>query len=113
MLIFYTQPLITKSILRNCSNELEWYQVFSMQVFPHEGTSGRTGQFFVVPQKPGEEMGWGILYPGLKSYVVPRQIEWPNELAGFLLSLLYAEVSRGPYSQPPLFFFLAPFYFFF
>ena len=57
-----------EAVLIFYSNELEWYHMFSVQVFPQEGTlRRRASQFFIVPRKPREEMGWGTLPRGLKS----------------------------------------------
>lgn len=46
----------------------------------------------------------------LKSQAVARQTEWPKEPSGFLLNVLYAEVSSRPYTKPSLFSLLAPFF---
>lgn len=79
-----------------------------MQVFLQGRVRNDSRPVVVVPQQPGEGTGWGALLPGLKSQTVPGQSEWPKEPAGFLLNLLYAEVSSRLYPKPHLFSLLAP-----
>lgn len=110
-IILYIQPLSTKHMLHNYLKEC--VRVVSGVLYKgvsiREGMLGRrAGQLFVVPQTPGEETSWVGTPCSLVSsprLSVPGQIECPKESRGFLLILLYAEVS----SKPPLFFFLARF----